>query len=188
MRVDVTGHTSGPVAACVGALIALAGWMVVGPASRAADFSHPTFTELTGGVAPGLSANGGPASVRVGADGNLWMAETQGAGRIARVTPAGAVTEFTGGVTPGLSAGRQPANLVAGPDGNVWVTEFADPSGVARVTPAGVVKEFDVTGNSSPTGITVGPGGDLWFAEYTNPGGSRRSRPRASSARSRRAA
>lgn len=116
------------------------------------------------------------------------MAETQGAGRIARVTPAGAVTEFTGGVTPGLSAGRQPANLVAGPDGNVWVTEFADPSGVARVTPAGVVKEFDVTGNSSPTGITVGPGGDLWFAEYTNPGGSRRSRPRASSARSRRAA
>lgn len=170
MRVDVTGHTSGPVAACVGALIALAGWMVVVPASRAADFSHPTFTELTGGVAPGLSANGGPASVRVGADGNLWMAETQGAGRIARVTPAGAVTEFTGGVTPGLSAGRQPANLVAGPDGNVWVTEFADPSGVARVTPAGVVKEFDVTGNSSPTGITVGPGGDLWFAEYTNPG------------------
>jgi streptogramin lyase len=170
MRVDVTGQHSGPVAACVAALIALVGWMVVVPAARAADFTHPTFTEFTGGGASGLSANGGPASVRPGPDGNLWMAETQGAGRIAKVTPAGVVTEFTGGVTPHLTAGRGPANLVAGPDANVWVTEFNDPGGVVRITPAGVATEFDATGNSNPTGITVGPGGDLWFTEYTNPG------------------
>jgi streptogramin lyase len=170
MRVDVMDHSSGPLAACVAALIALVGWMVVVPACRAADFGHPTFTEFTGGVASGFSANGGPASVRLGPDGSLWMGETQGPGRIAKVTPAGVVTEFTGGVTPGLSAQREPANLVTGPDGNVWVTEFANPGGVAKVTPAGAVTEYPVNANSNPTGITVGPGGDLWFAEYANPG------------------
>ena len=47
-----------------------------------------------------------------------------GAGRIAKVTPAGVVTEFTGGVTPGFSASGFPTGS-RGPDGNVWFTEFA---------------------------------------------------------------
>ena len=47
-----------------------------------------------------------PGGLGLGPDGNLWMGETRGAGRIAKVTPAGAVTEFTGGVTPGLTAGQ----------------------------------------------------------------------------------
>ena len=41
-------------------------------------------------------------AIALGPDGNLWMAEARAPGRIAKVTPAGAVTEFTGGVTPGL--------------------------------------------------------------------------------------
>jgi streptogramin lyase len=157
---------------CVALLVALAGWTVLAPVSRAADFAHPVFTELPGGLTAGLTANGAPAAAGLGPDGNVWFGETAGPGRIAKVTPTGAVTELTGGITPGLSAGRGPANVVAGPDGNLWVAEFADPGGIARVTPSGTVTEFPggASANAHPTGITVGPDGDLWFAEFANPG------------------
>jgi streptogramin lyase len=157
---------------CVALLVALAGCTVLAPVSRGADFAHPVFTELTGGLTAGLSVNGAPAAAGLGPDGNVWFGETQGPGRIAKVTPAGVVTELTGGVTPGLSAGRGPANVVTGPDGNLWVTEFADPGGIARVTPTGAITEFPggAGANAHPTGITVGPDGDLWFAEFANPG------------------
>jgi hypothetical protein len=91
---------------CVALLVALAGWIVLAPVARAADFAHPVFTELTGGLAAGLSANGAPAAAGLGPDGNVWFGETAGPGRIAKVTPTGVVTELTGGITPGLSAGR----------------------------------------------------------------------------------
>jgi streptogramin lyase len=153
-------------------LAGLLGAALFAPVGRAADFSHPVFTELTGGLTSGFSAGGGPAGLALGPDGNVWMGEAQGPGRIAKVTPAGVVTEYTGGVTPNLSAGRAPANLVAGPDGNVWVTEFGDPGGIVRITPSGAVTEYPsgVTPNGNPTGITLGPDGELWFVEFANPG------------------
>jgi virginiamycin B lyase len=154
------------------ALAGVVALMVGAPAAGAADFTNPVFTEFTGGVAPGLSADTSPAGVAPGPDGNVWMGSIAGPGRISKVTPAGVVTEFTGGVTPNLSAGLEPANLVAGPDGNVWVTEFAHPGGVVRITPSGAVTEYlgAYSQNSNPTGITVGPDDALWFAEYAAPG------------------
>ena len=148
--------------------LALAGLLVAVPGARAAD---PVFTEFIGGVTPGLSADGGPAGIALGPDGNVWMAETQGPGRITKVTPAGVVTEFTGGVTPNLTAGQQPANVSAGPDGNVWVTQFST-GGIVRITPAGAVTEYPraVTGNNNPVGITAGPDGNLWFVDFAHPG------------------
>src|SRR4051794_40469590 len=91
---------------CLALLAALVWWAVPAQVSHAADFAHPVFTELTGGLTAGLSANGAPAGAALGPDGNIWFGETAGPGRIAKVTPAGVVTELTGGITPGLSAGR----------------------------------------------------------------------------------
>src|SRR5689334_10914179 len=112
VRIAVILHRS-CLAVVVGLLIAV-------PTALAAD---PVFTEFTGGMAPGFSANTGPDGIGRGPDGNLWVAAWRGAGRISKVTPAGAVTEFTGGVTPNLSANRGPLDVVAGPDGNLWVTQ-----------------------------------------------------------------
>src|SRR4051794_24505270 len=144
--------------------LALAALMVTAPAARAADFTHPVFTEFTGG---GLSTNGDPASLALRPAGNLWMAETHGPGRIAqgtapaagregnlwraepggpgriaKVPPAGAVTEFPGGGTRDRSATRGPATLGGGPDGNVGLGECAGPGGIGRIQPAGTVAEF----------------------------------------------
>jgi streptogramin lyase len=144
---------------------------------QAPGFTNGIFTEFTGGVAPGFSANGGPSGAALGPDGNVWFAAQANPGRIAKVTPAGAVTELTGGVTPSLAPNASPANLVTGPDGNVWVTGFGDPGRIWKVTPAGVVTEVATGGqtpgfsfNRQPTGITVGPDGNLWFVEIGSPG------------------
>ena len=51
-------------------LVALAGLLIAAPASLAAD---PVFTEFTGGVAPGFSANTKPDGIGRGPDGNVWM-------------------------------------------------------------------------------------------------------------------
>ncbi len=151
-------------------LVALAALLLAAPATRAADAADPVFTEFTGGVAPGFSANTKPDGIGRGPDGNVWMAAWGGAGRIAKVTPAGVVTEFTGGVTSGLSANRGPMDVVAGPDGDMWVTQFSNPGGIVRITPAGQVTEFPLPLNRNPAGITVGPDGELWFVEQANPG------------------
>src|SRR5829696_6160592 len=95
-------------------LAALTGLLLVAPPAHAAD---PIFTEFVGGVAPGLSANGAPAAIAPGPDGNVWVSETRAPGQIAKVTPAGTVTEFTGGVTPNLSAGHLLTDAAKGPDG-----------------------------------------------------------------------
>ena len=111
--------------------------------------------ELTAGISPGAGLRG----IAAGPDGNVWF--TEGAGRIGRITPAGAVTEFSLGITPGT----RPLDITAGPDGNLWFTELQ--GGIGRITPAGVVTEFTagITAGASPSGITAGPDGNLWFTE-----------------------
>lgn len=107
----------------------------------------------------GISAGAGPRGIAAGPDGNVWFAED--AGRIGRITPAGAVAEFSAGI----SAGSRPLDIHAGPDGNLWFTEQADRIG--RITTGGVVTEFSagISAGSRPAGITAGPDGNLWFTE-----------------------
>ena len=80
-------------------------------------------------------------------------------GRIAKVTPAGAVTEFTGGVTPNLRAGHVSDGRRRGPDGNLWFAEFTNEGGVVKITPGGPVTEYPRNrGEPHPTGDRGGPG------------------------------
>ena len=62
-------------------------------------------------------------SITTGADGNLWFNEPflfpsacQGAGGVARVTPAGVISEFAAG----CNDFNDIFDIVAGPDGNIW--------------------------------------------------------------------
>jgi streptogramin lyase len=98
-----------------------------------------------------------------GPDGNLWFTEN-GANRVGRITPAGAITEFSAGI----SSGSHPVGIVAGPDGNLWFAENGN-SRVGRITTTQppTAREFStgITAASHPTGIALGPDGNLWFTE-----------------------
>src|SRR4029077_16758961 len=102
-----------------------------------------------------------PEGITRGPDGNLWFTENS-AGRIGRITPAGAAPDSPAGLTPC----SMPAEITAGPDGNLWFTEFGS-SRIGRLTTAGAFTEFSagITPGSNPFGIVVGPDGNIWFAE-----------------------
>jgi streptogramin lyase len=101
-----------------------------------------------------------------GPDGNMWMTE-QNKGKIARITPAGAITEFA---LPNPFS--FPSGITAGADGNLWFTEYSNQK-IGRMTPAGVLTEFGfATRFPNPYGITAGPDGNIWFTESGAPVGS----------------
>jgi virginiamycin B lyase len=116
-------------------------------------------------VAPGSEVRG----LAVGADGNLWMADTRierltRVSAILRVTPGGVVTAFSSG----LQKAAVPDDITAGPDGALWFTDSA--GRIGRVDTAGAIKEFPVghlIDGPGPFGppppIVAGPDGALWF-------------------------
>lgn len=110
------------------------------------------------------SAGGvGISGITLGPDGNVWYTE-QNAGKIGKMTPAGAITEYSvGGSNPGPSA-------IVTVGANLW---FVDQSGnaIGEITPSGAVTEYAVptpnafSADVSPVGLTLGPDGNLWFTE-----------------------
>ena len=101
-----------------------------------------------------------PTAIVAGRDGALWFTEA-GAGRIGRITVAGAVREFA---IPTPRSG--PAGIAAGPDGAIWFTEaYGDALG--RLDPAtGRIAEYplpDLYGQ--PGRLAVGGDGALYFAQ-----------------------
>lgn len=100
------------------------------------------------------------APIIAGSDGNLWVGLLEG--RIARITPNGAVTYFSLGLATPLSGIGGPHSLALGADGNVW---YALPTVdvVGRITPDGSVTNYSTPG-VDPFAIAAGPDGALWFA------------------------
>jgi streptogramin lyase len=119
---------------------AVAGLVGQGLAQTVTEFPIPTAGSL-------------PSGITVGPDGALWFTES-GAGKIGRITTAGAITEF-----PLPTPTSQPNGITTGPDGALWFAESL--GGVGRMTTAGATAEFPVFG--LPYDITTGPGGELWF-------------------------
>src|SRR5208283_5512259 len=112
-----------------------------------------------------LTPASGPIGIVLGADGNLWVAETY-ANKIGVVSPAGAViAEY-----PVPTANSEDRYMTRGPDGNVWFTETLG-NKIGRITPKGAISEFALpgTGNSGPQRIIAGPDGNLWFTYDTAP-------------------
>jgi len=106
-----------------------------------------------------------PANIVTGPDGALWFTE---AGKIGRITTAGALREFA------LPAGHDASSLTSGPDGALWFTEPTN-SAIGRITTAGVISELKVPGacasgyscptSPRPIGIVTGSDGALWIIE-----------------------
>jgi len=107
----------------------------------------------------------------------------QGADRIGRITPKGAVTEFP--IPRPLADAK---DIAAGPDGNLWFTEpFTNRIG--RITPTGAVTRFLLPNTPSnpfdcldtglvnrcplPFHIAAGADGNLWFTESGLVGGNK---------------
>lgn len=90
----------------------------------------PTPKLPTGTIAEFAVPNpgGGPDSLAVGRDGNLWFTESN-VSKIGRISPSGSVTEFA---TPTPISG--PGSMVVGPDGALWFTEV---SAIGRITLSG---------------------------------------------------
>ena len=132
----------------VTALIAGTALVGVAPAAQAAVGDATYFDLATG-------AN--PYGIAAGADGNLWITETD-ANNINRMTTAGVMIRYA---IPTLAS--QPKGITAGPDGNLWFVEYAG-NKVAKITPQGVITEYPLnTAAAGPQEITVGPDGALWF-------------------------
>jgi virginiamycin B lyase len=132
-------------------LIAMAGLAIGLPAICVAQ-------QVTIGEYPLLTVNANPLAIAVGPDGALWFTEYN-AGKIGRITAAGAVTEY-----PVPTAFSGPDGIVAGPDGALWFTESSG-NKIGRITTSGAVTEYALpNAGSNPGGITAGPGA-VWFTE-----------------------
>ena len=98
-----------------------------------------------------------------GPDGALWFSEA-GAGKLGRITTAGAITEYD---VPGDDP--LPGAIVPGPDGALYVAERND-NVISRVTPDGTFtdeyalpREF-----ADPVSMVEGVDGALYISEFSS--------------------
>jgi hypothetical protein len=107
---------------------------------------------------PALTASGN--GIATGADGNLWVAESNG--NVARVAPDGTRTAE-------VAVGAGPANVIAGPDGKVWVA-VTGAKALVSIDPATLATVTVSTASQSdcgPVGLTSSAN-DLFFSLPNN--------------------
>jgi streptogramin lyase len=113
-----------------------------------------------------------PASITVGADGNLWFTEFNN-NAIGRITPAGVITEFS---LAGLQANSDPFDIVSDPTNNLLYFTERSTGRIGRINPlagsdaaivASEIESAVVPSGSGAflSGITLGSDGNLWFTE-----------------------
>ena len=111
----------------------------------------------TAGVVTEFPVAGDPYSITSGPDGNLWFTEPM-AGKIGRMTPAGAVVEL---ITLAATE-ASPIGITLGPDNNIWFTDSGT-NPVVRLNPTTrAFTEFALPGEPGALGIAVGPDHNLW--------------------------
>ena len=108
-----------------------------------------------------------PTDIAVGADGALWFTE-RAAGKIGRITTAGAIEEF---VIPRpsdaswITQSSWPTAIARGPDGAVWFVEN-HANRIGRIDTVGRLAHWPIPlADSNPGGIALGPDGRLYFSE-----------------------
>ncbi len=91
-------------------------------------------------------------------DGNEYFT-LPGSGKLALVTPAGAISTHT---VPGTSS---PENVIVGPDRNVWFTDSKQGAFFRYVTSTHAFTKFPVAAADAPAGpLCIGPDGKIWFS------------------------
>jgi virginiamycin B lyase len=165
-------------------------WVTVGGKKKERAIARITPAGAVATFTAGLT--GEPGDIAPGWDGALWFTEP-GAGRIGRITTAGAITEFPAPVAPvALAPGsdgaiwfsarnaigridlagtirtvrvNQPGDITVGPDRGLW---FTVKHGIGRIGPGGLVATYP-TPRMQPTAITPGWDGAMWFADAKHP-------------------
>ena len=96
------------------------------------------------------------SGIAAGPGGDVWFvaADSDGNGKIARITPAGKVSNY--------DLGSDPVDLTEGPDGNLWVATYDGE--IDKVTAAGTVTRYTIPSGDGAYAISAGPDGALWFA------------------------
>lgn len=107
-----------------------------------------------------------PASIVLGADGDLWFTTDTGIGRFDPRTQV--FDSFSTQASGGL---YQPESIAVGADGNLWFTDSIG-GDIGRITPTGQITAFSVAPFRSTYVITTGPNGDLWFTGARSGNGS----------------
>jgi len=126
-----------------------------------------TVSPFAGTGEQGFGGDGGPATlaqlshphgVAVGADGAVYIADSENA-RIRRVDPStGVITTFAGDVGP-------PIAITAAPEGTIYTVGIArgtTPAGVWRTTASGSTLVAQGSGN----GIALGPDGTIYLNQW----------------------
>ena len=135
------------------------------------------FTELTGiGGTPGIAKitaagrvteyptgtydTSRPLAIAVGADGNLWFADSAAAA-IGRMTPAGRLTFFR----RGLSKGDAPAGIASGRGGTLWFVSSGTAPYVGTVDARGTIAEVARLGASftADPSLAEDEHGNVWL-------------------------
>ncbi|MDO9398117.1 MAG: hypothetical protein Q7T71_16350, partial [Herbiconiux sp.] len=91
-------------------------------------------------------ANAKPTSIVTGADGALWIAESNGHALV-RMTTDGSTTRYP------IPSGASPTAVAAGTDGTIWWVAAEDHA-YGYLTPAGVLHE-ESSGATSPIAVAV---------------------------------
>jgi len=102
------------------------------------------------------------SDIAVGADGNIWIAQsdlpvTGVIGTVARVTPAGQVTEF-----PLSERETWPLSIAAGPGEHL---AFSEGSSVGWVDMDGTITRFRLGSGNQAEAVAYGHDGNVWFTE-----------------------
>lgn len=110
-------------------------------------------TVYAGAGAPGTTTFKVPTGVDVGADGSIWVADTQN-NRIQRRSPS--TGEWTSIGTPsGGTKFKLPWGVTVAPDGHVWVSDSGNDR-IVRMTPAGA-QVYAFTGTDVGAGAFDAP-------------------------------
>jgi virginiamycin B lyase len=128
-------------------------------------YSYEGFTNVIGRTTPTGEArefslpkrrNVGIGDITVGAEGNLWFADTA-EDAIGRADLNGQVMEFP------LSQGSAPQGIVAGPDGAIWFTETSA-GRLGRIDRSGSITTVALPIGSHPLDLAVADGA-FWVTE-----------------------
>jgi YD repeat-containing protein len=135
------------------------------------------YTTYNGDGRPATSANlHDPSAIALGADGNLYIAETFGY-RIRAVGPDGLIRTVAGTGVKGLTGDGGPATqaqigevrgLDVAPDGSLYFTDSAY-NVVRRIGPDGIISTLPIAGANAPWGLDVDANGQVYFTEYSSP-------------------
>ncbi|MBZ5623094.1 MAG: hypothetical protein LAQ69_30880 [Acidobacteriia bacterium] len=147
-------------------------------------------SRLTGDGGPAVSANlSQPSGVALGANGNLYVADTNN-NRVRKVTPAGVIStvagngssDFSGDGGPATSAAlNQPRSVTLDAAGNLYISDTGN-CRVRKVTPGGIINTIAGSGglyplgdggpatsaSMTPYGLAVDPVGNLYIADRGN--------------------